>query len=143
MPHVDVFETTFQKSEEWIHDIQRALGWDDPHRAYLALRAVLHTVRDRLPLAEANHLGAQLPMLLRGLYYEGWTPRDKPVKLSKNEFLLTVASYFQNDRQINAAALTRTVLDVIASRIDPMEFLKLPKLFPQDFAELWPLTAVR
>ena len=26
------------------------------------------------------HLGAQLPMLLRGLYYEGWHMAGKPTK---------------------------------------------------------------
>jgi hypothetical protein len=29
-------------------------------------------LRDRIGPANASHLGAQLPMLLRGLYYEGW-----------------------------------------------------------------------
>ena len=45
---------------------------DDRHLAYVALRATLHALRDRLGPENAVHLAAQLPMLLRGLYYEGW-----------------------------------------------------------------------
>lgn len=143
MPHIDVFDTTLRKSEEWIHAIQRALVWDQPQRAYLALRAVLHTVRDRLPVLEATHLGAQLPMLIRGLYYEGWSPLDKPVKLTLEEFLLSIADYFKGDPQIDAALIARAVLDVMATRIDQRECAKIAGLFPQEFAGLWPLVAAR
>jgi uncharacterized protein (DUF2267 family) len=31
---------------------------------------VLHALRDRLTVEEASDLAAQLPMLIRGLYYE-------------------------------------------------------------------------
>jgi uncharacterized protein (DUF2267 family) len=59
---------------------RRQLHLEDRHHAYVALRAVLHALRDRLPPEVAVHLGAQLPILVRGIYYEGWHMAGKPVK---------------------------------------------------------------
>ena len=70
MSQVDAFQITLQKTGEWLRDIRQLLEWESDQRAYLALRAVLHTLRDRLPVVEAVHLGSQLPMLVRGFYYE-------------------------------------------------------------------------
>src|SRR4029077_7982830 len=69
---LDVFDTTVQESNLWLKDVMERIGTYERHRAYSTLRAVLHALRDRIGPANASHLGAQLPMLLRGLYYEGW-----------------------------------------------------------------------
>ena len=73
----------------------------DKADAYKALRAVLQTLRDRLPMQEAVHFGAQLPMLLRGLYYEGWKPAQTPIKMSREEFLQAVGEKIVSDRFIS------------------------------------------
>jgi uncharacterized protein (DUF2267 family) len=141
MPQLDVFQNTLLKSEEWLREIREALEWEDDHRAYTALRAVLHTLRDRLPVVQAAHLGAQLPMLLRGLYYEGWTPLDKPIKFGREEFLLSVAGHFRAGIAIDPETVVKTVLDVMAVHIDPMESAKVAGLFPKEFADLFPVVA--
>ncbi len=64
------FDTTVEKTNLWLKEIMAEMGTNDRHRAYLALSAVLHALRDRLPMEEAIQLGAQLPMLIRGLFYE-------------------------------------------------------------------------
>jgi uncharacterized protein (DUF2267 family) len=71
---LDVFDQTLQKTNIWLKEIMDDLG-PDRQRAYHALRAVLHTLRDRLTVEEAAHLSAQLPLLVRGIYFEGWHPR--------------------------------------------------------------------
>jgi uncharacterized protein (DUF2267 family) len=41
--------------------------WDGTSRSFRLLRTVLQALRDWLPVNEAVDLGAQLPMLLRGV----------------------------------------------------------------------------
>ena len=57
-----VFDTTLQKTNAWLKEVMDELGSSDRHQAYLALRAVLHALRDRLTVEEVAQLGAQLPM---------------------------------------------------------------------------------
>jgi uncharacterized protein (DUF2267 family) len=88
---LEVLETTYQKTHEWIGSLAQALHADKGD-AYKVLRAVLQTLRDRLPLDEAVHFGAQLPMPLRGFYYEDWKPSQAPVKMSARAVLASSAA---------------------------------------------------
>lgn len=69
---LDVFDATIQETNLWLKNLMRQLGTDDRHLAYRSLRTTLHALRDRIGSENAVHFGAQLPMLLRGLYYERW-----------------------------------------------------------------------
>jgi uncharacterized protein (DUF2267 family) len=51
---------------KWLNDVMRELAIENGKVAYAVLRGTLHVLRDRLPMEEAVHLGAQLPMLVRG-----------------------------------------------------------------------------
>src|SRR5205085_622817 len=86
----------------------------DRHRAYHALRAVLHCLRDRLTVDEAAQLGDQLPMLVRGIYYEAWHPAGKPEKIrSREEFLAKIHTHFPKARPINPEDAARAVFQVL------------------------------
>jgi uncharacterized protein (DUF2267 family) len=71
----------------WLADVAREFPTDDMHFVQRVTRAWLHVVRDRLPLIESVHLGAQLPEFLRGIYYEGWDPAQVPMKLDRDELV--------------------------------------------------------
>lgn len=87
----EVFDRTAQKSTEWLKEIGREMGPEDMQKSYQSLRAVLHTLRDRLSVDEAADLGAQLPILIKGIYYDGYKPSRTPVKIrTKDEFLSSV-----------------------------------------------------
>lgn len=135
----DVFETTLQKTNTWVKEISDLLQWDDHHKAYHGLRAVLHALRDRLPLNEAIHLGAQLPMLVRGFYYEGWKPSATPVKIKTlQEFYELVRQNFIADRNVNPRRLTEAAMAVLSANISPREVEKRRGIFPEELRALWP-----
>jgi len=85
----DTIDHAADNAELWLRAIAAQLD-DDVRTAYHALRAVLHILRDRLPLPDAVGLGAQLPLLIRGIYYEGWSPHATPPRARHVEEFLGV-----------------------------------------------------
>ncbi len=69
MPKIQAPSIAVNAAEDWINDLMRRLGWRDRERVYRVLLATLHALRDSLARDEAVYVGAQLPPLLRGLYY--------------------------------------------------------------------------
>src|SRR5689334_17851777 len=114
------FDSTLQTTNVWLNDILERLGWQDRYRAYHALRAVLHALRDRLSVDQIAALGAQLPMLIRGIYYEGWHPAGKPTKeRRKEDFLAPIAAAFGDGPGATAEDIARAVFQVIAKHVTP------------------------
>jgi uncharacterized protein (DUF2267 family) len=135
----EVFETTLQKTNIWLKQISDLLHWDDHQKAYHGLHAVLHVLRDRLPVDEAAHLGAQLPMLVRGFYYDCWKPAHTSVKIkTAQEFYDAVRENFTAGRDVNPMRLTEAVMTVLCANISPSEIEKLRGIFPPHLREIWP-----
>lgn len=134
----NIFGQTMEKTHVWLVDVMQELGWTDEHKAYLALRAVLHTLRDRLTVEEGADLAAQLPMLVRGFYFEGWNPRGKPVKERHEEgFLYHVMTYFNLDDQVDARATVRAVFKVIEKHVSGGEVDDIKHILPGELRALW------
>lgn len=75
------FDRSLAKTNLWLKELMKDMKWENRERALSALRASLHALRDILPLQEVIHLGAQLPILIRGVYYESWHYSPKPLRL--------------------------------------------------------------
>jgi uncharacterized protein (DUF2267 family) len=136
---LDVFDTTLQKTNLWLRDIMDALGWDDRHKAWEGLRATLHALRDRLAMEEAVHLGAQLPLLIRGAYYDGWRPAETPHKERHLEaFLAPLRRQFRNDPRVEAEEVARAVFKVLADYITAGEIDDIRHVLPKELNALWP-----
>jgi uncharacterized protein (DUF2267 family) len=135
---LEVFDETVHKTNAWLKEIMETLG-PDRHRAYQALRAVLHTLRDRLTINEAAQLGDQLPMLVRGIYYEAWRPAVMPEKIrSLDEFLEKISTHFAHTRPIGADDAARAVFQVLDRHVSPGEIQDVVQTLPQDVRALWP-----
>lgn len=135
---LEVFDDTLQKTNTWLKEIMQVLG-PDRRRAYTAMRGVLHCLRDRLTVDEAAHLGAQLPMLVRGIYYEGWRPAGKPNKIrSRDEFLAGIARHFEHVRPIDPQDAARAVFQTLEHHVDPGEIADVIQSLPQDIRTMWP-----
>lgn len=134
-----LFDRTVQKSMQWIKETCAALGPDDPQRGYHALKAVLQTLRDRLTVDEAANLGAQLPTLIRGCYYEGYRPSRMPVKLrSREEFLGAVGERLETVPPIPSDKATEAVLTVLQRRVSEGEIEDVKAMMPEELRALWP-----
>ena len=139
MTGLEVFDKTIHTTNNWIKDILFELNWEDRHRGYLALRACLQSLRDRLTVEEAAHFGAQLPMLIRGFYYEGWKPAGKPEKLkNKDDFLAKLGDYFPDGLNVEPETLARAVFKTLYHRVSVGEIQDIKQLLPPELEELWP-----
>lgn len=134
---LEALESTLQKTHAWIHEVDTRLGLENKHTAYQALRAVLHALRDRLPVDSAAHLGSQLPMLVRGFYFEGWKPAGKPEKLSRDEFLQAISGQL-TDPGLDPEGVCTAVLGLISSHVTAGEVRKIRGVLPAAIQDLWP-----
>ena len=94
---VDSLDRSIDKTNVWLSDVADSFGTEDRRMAYRVTRSWLHTLRDRLPVPIAAHLAAQLPELLRGVFYEGWNPSKVPIKYGRDEYV----ARFAKDAQIH------------------------------------------
>jgi uncharacterized protein (DUF2267 family) len=133
------FDSTLQLTYAWLHELMEELDWPQRERAYHALRAVLHALRDRQPVAEVAALGAQLPLLVRGIYYEGWHPADKPLKRHRREELAAeVGAAFRDDRDVDPEQVARAVFQLLERHVTTGEVEGVKHLMPAELRALWP-----
>jgi len=135
---LEVFDKTLQTTNIWLDEIMGELG-PDRHVAWHVLGAVLRTLRDRVPLGLAAHLGSQLPILVRGAYYDQWIPRDKPLELrSLDEFLEHVSQGLSNTRPVNVKTAVHAVFATIGRHVDAGQVRKIRDALPKDVKAIWP-----
>lgn len=139
----NTFSKTLIKSETWIRDLQEKLRWKDPSKVLLALKAVFHALRDHLPLQETVDLGAQLPMLLRGLYYEGWKPAQKlRHERHLDQFLMRVLRSFKEDDDVLAEEVVDAVLSLLNQHVTQGEIKDILSVLPEEIKNFWPFKSI-
>jgi uncharacterized protein (DUF2267 family) len=135
---LEVFDRTVHATNTWLHELTSRMGWEDRHAGWRLLRAVLHAIRDRLAPDEAAQFAAQMPLLVRGMYYEGWRPsgaRETP--RTPEAFLAPVAEAFSDDRSFDAEAAFRETLAVIRMHVSAGEVEDLRRAMPAELRGLW------
>jgi uncharacterized protein (DUF2267 family) len=134
------FEWYVGTANAWIDELVEALDLevDDRRRAVHALRAGLHAIRDRLPAAEVVQLGAQLPLVIRGLFYERWRLSNEPGAIRTREAMIArVAEELKPDLQLDPVDVLRAVIHLLVEHVSPGEILDIVATLPRPIAELW------
>ncbi len=136
---VAALDHTIQQTNVWLKTLAESLYLDERPHAYSGLRAVLHVLRDRLTPEQAVHLGAQLPILVRGIYYEGWRLAGKPTdERQPSEFASLVAAQLPPQFPCDALRVTGAVFDLLGKELDPGETAKIIATLPLPLRGLWP-----
>jgi len=138
MPALQDLRGAVSETEAWVDDVMRRLGWHDRERVYLVLLATLHGLRDSLPQDEAIYIGAQLPPLLRGLYYEGWHPGARLAAKSRSAFFERIHDSVHRDPGIDAEEAARVVFAALAARLPAGELEDAKVATPKPLHTLWP-----
>jgi uncharacterized protein (DUF2267 family) len=147
---LDVFDRTIHLTNAWLDEI---IDWleetpssvpRDKHVAWHALGAVLRALRDRVPLELAAHLGAQLPLLVRGTYYDQWRPSETPQRWrTAEEFVAVIAADLGSLGIValdDAADAADAVFRTLNHHVDPGQVAKIRHALPEDIRALWPET---
>ena len=131
-----IFDQSIHAANVWLNTVMEHTG-PDRQRAYHALRAVLHTLRDRLTIEEATDLGAQLPTFVRGVYYEGWNPAKTPMRLrSRDAFLEKVQERLSGIGPMNPEQATNAVFATQKQRCDAGELDNVGDQLPEDLRQI-------
>jgi uncharacterized protein (DUF2267 family) len=137
---LDVFDKTLQTTHVWLDDLMQddAIG-SDRQLAWHVLGAVLRAVRDRLPVELAAHLGAQLPLLVRGAFYDQFRPSDLPQRRRKlDEFLQPISEELAMTRPVNVREASRAVFRVLSRHVNRGQIEKVVRSMPDEVRAIWP-----
>ncbi|HEV2998514.1 MAG TPA: DUF2267 domain-containing protein [Solirubrobacteraceae bacterium] len=128
-----IIERSVEKAHVWLNEVAGELGTEDRQYAYRALRAVLHTLRDRVTVDEA----AQLPTLIRGIYYEDWDPSRTPLVFhDARSFLDHVAAEGRLAGETEASFAVDAVAAVLREHVSPGEIEDILAILPADIRPL-------
>lgn len=134
-----VIDRTVHETHTWLSEISEAMNHPDRQVAYHALRGVLFALRDRLIIEEAVQLAGQLPTLVRGIYFEGYHPADKPLTYrDRDTFFERVEAELAQVRPANVEAAARAVFSVLDRHVSPGEVEDVRQMLPADIRDLWP-----
>ena len=134
---LNVFDRTLQTTHIWIDEIMAEIG---PSRrtAWHVLGVVLRTIRDRVPLELAVHLGAQLPLLVRGAYYEQFCPGSEAERFrSVDDFVERIADGLEGGRPVNCLDAAGAVFRVLSRHVDEGQIAKVKQSLPEPLRRLW------
>jgi len=135
---LDVFERTLQITHIWLDEIIEELH-TDRQSAWRVLSAVLRALRDRLPLGLSAHLAAELPLMVRGAYFDQWRPGEGNLKLrTLPEFLGRVTDGLSGGKPIGSIDAARTVFAVLNRHLDKGQIDKVRQALPADVRNIWP-----
>lgn len=136
---LEVIDHTVHLTHEWINELAERLDWFSARDTLRLLRTTLHAIRDHLNVDETAQFSAQLPLLIRGMYFEGWVPKKAPVKSrSVVDFVDEIEKSVGDVIDYRGQRDIRTVFDLLNARISRGEVEDVRSNLPEDIRALWP-----
>ncbi|MDX8354953.1 DUF2267 domain-containing protein [Cognatiyoonia sp. IB215182] len=136
---IHVFERTTHEAHEWVNDLAGRTGWSNEREVLRLLRTVLVNIRDHLPVNEMAQFSAQLPLILRGTFYEGWQPKKTPVReRHAADFIAAVEAQVGEVLDYRGESDIKAVFNVINARISRGEVEDVRACLPQELRDMWP-----
>lgn len=136
---LEVIDHSVQLIHEWLNELSDRLNWPEQRHVLQLLRCTLVGIRDHLPHEESADFSAQLPIILRGMYFENWRPAVTPVKdRSKEAFIETIAGRMSTVRRYRGEPDIALVLEFLCTKISAGEIQQIRDALPPKIRNLWP-----
>lgn len=136
---LEMIDHSVQLLHEWINELSDVLGWTEQRHVLQLLRSTLMGVRDHLPHEETADFAAQLPIILRGLYYENWRPAATPLKdRSREAFVQAIKRRLATSEQFSGDKDVSAVLGFLNTKISAGELSDVRGALPPRIRDLWP-----
>lgn len=136
---LEVIDHTVQLTHEWINELAERLDWVSKRSALHLLRATLHHLRDHMLVNELAQFSAQLPLLMRGMFYEGWVPKNTPIKeRGRDTFTDAITAEMEDVQEFRGIEDIRCVFHLLNNRISAGEVQDVRAVLPAAIRDLWP-----
>lgn len=136
---LEVIDSTVQKTYEWINELKGRLDWANDRDALRLLRVTLHQIRDRVHVHETAQLSAQLPILIRGMFFEGWQPHLVPLPGRRAaDFIAAIEQHIGDALEYRGQEDVVTVFKLLNARISVGEINDIRGNLPEEIRAMWP-----
>jgi uncharacterized protein (DUF2267 family) len=135
---LEVFDKTLHTTNLWLDEISAEIG-PDRHLAWHVLGAVLRSIRDEMQVEQSAHFAAQLPLLIRGAYFDQYRPATQPASArSHDDFIARIQHDLDGSRPINAEAAAATVMRTLNRHVTGGQVRKVRDALPKGVRAMWP-----
>jgi uncharacterized protein (DUF2267 family) len=138
------FDQYAQKGNQFVKNLAQELGHpDEVGRTGILLRAVLHSIRDRITISESLNFIAQLPVFVKALYADNWKYQEKPLRLDKEDFLKQVekhqAQYGESEFswEKSTEELVKIVIRQLRNFVSRGEFEDVTAQLPEELEKMF------
>ncbi|MBE9476850.1 MAG: DUF2267 domain-containing protein [Proteobacteria bacterium] len=136
---LEAIDHTVQLTHEWINELTDRLDWSSQRDALRLLRVTLHQIRDHLLVDEVAQFAAQLPLLIRGMFFEGWVPKNTPIKQRHvKDFISDIEQHVGSVADYRGYEDIQKVFKLINARISRGEISDILASLPEEIRSLWP-----
>jgi len=135
---LDVIEHSVHLAHDWVNELTGRLDWSSKRSALRLMRVTMHHIRDHLPVDELAQFSAQLPVLVRGFFFEGWVPKRTPIKeRHEYEFIAYIDEQMADTEEYRGREDIKCVFDLLNARLSRGEIEDVRACLPVDLRDIW------